>query len=89
MIEPDRPIKPDQKYVEEYLQRINKVQVKPFLKKHSHHQLPCNAHKEIPRETSSETKEERRKTKAELYQQIKQKNRDKFGDRAPKTVAVE
>ncbi len=53
MIEPDRPIKPDQKYLEEYLRRINKVEVKPFLKKHSHQQLPCNAYKEIPRETSS------------------------------------
>lgn len=52
MSEVDRPIKPDQKYLEEYLQKINKVEVKPFLKKHSHKQLPCNVLKEIPKEKS-------------------------------------
>lgn len=50
MNELDRPIKPDQKYLEEYLQKINKVEIKPFLKKHSHNQLPCNAYKQISKE---------------------------------------
>ena len=42
MSEVDRPIKPDQKYLEEYLQRINKVEIRPFLKKGGKDVLPCH-----------------------------------------------
>ena len=41
MIVDERPINPDKKYLEEYLESLKKVEIKPFLKKKSQEVLPC------------------------------------------------
>ena len=67
----ERPIKPDQKYLEQYLERISKVEKKEFLKKQEQPVLPCYAQKKH----QVRHKGVHRRTKAEIYEEIKQKNR--------------
>lgn len=79
MSEVDRPIKPDQKYLEEYLQRINKVETRPFLKKGQKSVLPCYLNNKVKVETKEKRNETKTKTKAEIYEEIKERNLKKFG----------
>lgn len=74
----DRPIKPDKKYLEEYIERISRVEIKPYLKKKDQPLLPCQQHNQ-QRPITVNQEHRTNKTKAELYEEIKLKNKLKFG----------
>ena len=42
----ERPIKPDRKYLEEYVEKMSKPEQKNYLKRNSQPVLPCYLHKE-------------------------------------------
>ena len=74
MIVDERPINPDKKYLEEYLESLKKVEIKPFLKKKSQEVLPCYHNRNNLDEEQKQTTSKgcsRHKSKAEIYHEIK------------------
>lgn len=66
----ERPIKPDKKYLEEYIEKMSHIEKKEYLKKRTSEKLPCYAHGQIIKtELSPKSKDTR--SKAEIYEEIK------------------
>jgi hypothetical protein len=76
----ERPIQPDRKYLEEYIEKLSKIEQKHFLKRQSHPVLPCYQHSRSNEEVE-EKKYGYRGSKAALYEDIKRKNKEKFGEK--------
>lgn len=74
----ERPIRPDKKYLDEYIERMSKPEKKDYLRKKPQTVLPCFSHRQ---RKEPKPQPEDKRSKAELYEEIKLKNLRRFGEK--------